>query len=122
MKKTSSTKSTRSSSTSKDPKSIVNQLYNSPDPLCIKAAIIISDYERILREREKEALKLYQSATVLLLSLDEIVRLSVERDIPNKKLTEVEFKKRFSEIIHICSDAYFSYQRVMEIDDETLRK
>ena len=121
MKKTSSTKSTQSSSTSKDPKGIVNQLFNSPDPLCIKAGIIITDYERILSERENEILKLYKSATVLLLSLDEIVRLSIEIDAQNKKLTEVEFKKRFSEIIHICSDAYFSYQRVMETDDETLR-
>lgn len=125
MKSTSNTKFTQSSSTTSNSthNHLVDRLFKSADPLCIEAATALNIYRAATTTSGREILQVSKALTVLLYSLDEIIRLSVERDNASKKLTEAEFKKRFNEIIHICSDAYFSYQRIMDEENgKTLRK
>lgn len=123
MKKNSNTKSTPSNSQIKHLlDDLIDKLYKSPDPLCIEAADVISSSSFVIDKYESEIIKYNRAIVLLLDSLSEIIKLSVERDSPKKKLTEVEFKKRFKEIINICADAHFSYERVINGSTETLRK
>lgn len=108
---------------------IIDKLYKSGDPLCIEAGTAITKsydlikfYQKELDKSDNQLIKQYKASAMLLDSLTEIVKLSIERDNPKKKLTEIEFQKRFREIIFISTDAYFSYERIIDGSTETLRK
>lgn len=123
MKKSSNTKSIQSSLHTKHLlNDLLDNLFKSADPLCLEAASVISSSTFVIDAYEKELITYNKAVVVLLDALSEIVKLSIERDNPKKKLTEVEFKKRFREIINICADAHFSYERVVNDRTKTLRK
>jgi hypothetical protein len=99
-------------------KNTINELYSSADPLCIKAAIAL---EASIKKKPSLEL-LMKNHEILINAVDEMGKLSFERDNPNQKTNNSELELRLNEITVVALDTLEIISENTKLYGKKLRK